>query len=81
MLKFGTFGSKPGEFDNPRCIALDGEQRVYVVDTKNNRVEVFDQIGDLLVLLWRTVKRPHGKKVKLALWNCDHSGANCAGDR
>jgi len=39
-----TPGSTDNRFNNPHGIAVDSNQRLYVVDTGNNRVVVFDDI-------------------------------------
>ena len=44
--QFGTFGSGPGEFSVPDGIATDSQDRIYVVDTGNNRVQIFSSIND-----------------------------------
>lgn len=38
-------GSNPGEFNQPRGVALDGSGNVYVVDTLNYRVQKFSGAG------------------------------------
>ena len=46
ILKFGTKGSGPGQFDNPRHVVLDKQLKyVYVPDSKNNRIQKFDING------------------------------------
>ncbi|HEX7894066.1 MAG TPA: 6-bladed beta-propeller, partial [Terriglobales bacterium] len=35
----------PGDFAAPTAVALDGDGNVYVTDTLNNRVEIFDADG------------------------------------
>jgi DNA-binding beta-propeller fold protein YncE len=44
MFRFGTWGTGNAQFKDPRGMALDGSnpQRLYVVDSGNYRVEVFD---------------------------------------
>jgi DNA-binding beta-propeller fold protein YncE len=48
---FGSFGSKPGEFDGPRavCVARDG--KIIVADSGNSRVQIFDCQGGFLGLI------------------------------
>ena len=36
-----TYGEDPGEFDNPRGLAVDSAGVLYVCDTNNNRIQVF----------------------------------------
>jgi len=47
LFKFGSGPSSTGgEFDRPRRIAFDDtNQKIYVVDTLNHRVEIFDSSG------------------------------------
>lgn len=41
----GAPGTGPGQFDHPRGIAVGKDGRVYVVDSGNRRVQVFDAEG------------------------------------
>lgn len=41
-------GSNPGEFNEPRGIVLDGEGNVYVVDTRNYRIQKFTATGSYI---------------------------------
>jgi len=47
LFKFGPGpGSEPGEFNSPRGIALsETEQLIFVADTNNNRIQIFDFAG------------------------------------
>ena len=49
VMTFGTPGSGDGQFRQPRNLAVsaDGE-RIYVLDSGNNRVQYFDRNGSLL---------------------------------
>jgi streptogramin lyase len=40
--------TKPGDFSYPTNVAVDGDRNVYVSDTFNNRVEVFDADGNFI---------------------------------
>ena len=55
LLQWGTKGTEPGQFDLPHGIALDSAGRVYVVDRKNVRLQIFDSEGKYLTQ-W---KSPH----------------------
>ncbi|XP_078574383.1 uncharacterized protein LOC144860823 isoform X2 [Branchiostoma floridae x Branchiostoma japonicum] len=44
VLRFGQKGSQQGQFDSPIDVAVRGD-RLYVADTGNNRVQVFDLSG------------------------------------
>jgi DNA-binding beta-propeller fold protein YncE len=53
LRRIGTGGKKhtltsPGDFSLPTHVALDKEGNVYVTDTLNNRVEIFDADGTFL---------------------------------
>jgi DNA-binding beta-propeller fold protein YncE len=48
---WGTPGAADGQFDTPRGIAVAPDGSVYVVDTRNNRIEKFDAQGRFL-LAW-----------------------------
>lgn len=46
LLTWGSYGSRPGEFKNPRAIVVDttrtgGFHYIYVLDAGNNRVQIF----------------------------------------
>jgi uncharacterized protein (TIGR03663 family) len=44
----GTAGDGPGQFAEPRGVAVDPSGNLYVADTKNSRIEVFDANGAFL---------------------------------
>jgi DNA-binding beta-propeller fold protein YncE len=48
LLRFGSFGTQPGQFKQPCGIALDGKGRIFVSDRLNNRIQVFDSTGQFL---------------------------------
>ncbi len=45
---FGEPGSGPGQFNEPRGLAADSRGNLYVADTKNSRIQVFDPNGQFL---------------------------------
>jgi DNA-binding beta-propeller fold protein YncE len=48
VLRFGSRGSGPGQFNYPTWVALDATGNLYVTDTLNFRVQVFDPDGRTL---------------------------------
>jgi len=48
LLSWGRPGSNPGEFHTPHGIWVDKQDKVYVVDRDNNRVQIFDSEGNYL---------------------------------
>jgi sugar lactone lactonase YvrE len=53
LRKIGTTGhnhelTTPGDFSKPAGVAVDGEGNVYVADTMNNRIEIFDADGQFI---------------------------------
>src|SRR5271165_4490205 len=53
LRKIGTTGHKheltsPGDFSKPTGLAVDGEGNLYVADTMNNRIEIFDADGQFI---------------------------------
>ena len=43
ISKFGSKGSKDGQFNRPEDLAIDPEGKVFVADTGNSRIQVFDK--------------------------------------
>ena len=43
--EFGTKGSNNGEFQEPQGIAVDSENRIFIVDTQRNTVLLFHRNG------------------------------------
>ncbi len=55
---FGHLGSGDGELDEPHDICVGGSQeRVYVADRRNKRIEVFDQDGNFIAA-WKQFGQP-----------------------
>ncbi len=55
---WGRLGSAPGDFDEPHDIFIGGSQnRVYVADRRNKRIQVFDQNGNFIAA-WKQFGEP-----------------------
>jgi DNA-binding beta-propeller fold protein YncE len=48
LLQWGTHGSELGQFRRPQNMAIDGQDRIWIVDACNHRIQVFDTQGELL---------------------------------
>lgn len=48
LLKWGSNGINPGQFNSPMGIALDSSDNVYVVDSGNNWIQVFKSDGTFI---------------------------------
>ena len=59
LMSWGGTGSGAGEFNVPHTIALDSQERVFVGDRANNRIQIFDQEGNFLDV-WYQFGRPSG---------------------
>ncbi|MBS4024584.1 MAG: SMP-30/gluconolactonase/LRE family protein [Clostridia bacterium] len=51
LLEFGEFGRSAGQFYAPNGVAVDRQGNIWVVDTGNQRVQVFDQEGKFLRII------------------------------
>ena len=47
--KFGTEGTRPGQFNRPASVCLDSLGRLIVTDKDNHRMQVFTQEGEFLL--------------------------------
>lgn len=56
LKSWGSPGAQPGQFNQPHSIAVDAQDRVYVADRANRRIQVFDTEGTLLSII--TIKVP-----------------------
>src|SRR6202163_355663 len=45
---WGSKGTAPGQFDTPHMLAMDSNGRLFVADRVNNRIQIFDQDGQIL---------------------------------
>jgi DNA-binding beta-propeller fold protein YncE len=57
LLSWGESGDAPGQFNLPHGIAVDRDERVYVADRENSRIQIFSPRGELLAM-WTDVARP-----------------------
>lgn len=48
LLQWGTRGTGPGQFGLPHNVVVDSQDRVYVTDRDNQRIQVFDSNGKFL---------------------------------
>lgn len=70
LLTFGKEGSAPGEFIAPIGIAINGEE-LFVSDSGNNRIQVFDLDGSFLREFGSTGDKPGelGRPMHLDIYN------------
>ena len=59
LMEWGEAGSGSGQFDLVHGLAVDREQRVYVADRRNNRVQVFTEDG-AFIEEWPDITDPVG---------------------
>jgi sugar lactone lactonase YvrE len=59
LMSFGDWGYEPGEFRGPHALAMDTQGRLFVSDRGNNRIQIFDQEGNLLDI-WKQFSRISG---------------------
>ena len=57
LFSWGEPGDGPGEFNLPHAIAIDQDDRIYVADRENSRIQVFNHHGSF-VAMWDHVTRP-----------------------
>jgi DNA-binding beta-propeller fold protein YncE len=58
IKSWGHKGAAPGDFDEPHDIFIGGSQnRIYIADRKNNRIQVFDLDGKFLAA-WKQFGQP-----------------------
>src|SRR5689334_16887644 len=63
VKSWGDRGTKTGEFNTPHSIAIDAQDRVYVADRNNRRIQVFDTDGKFLKAITIDVPAPPTAKV------------------
>jgi sugar lactone lactonase YvrE len=57
LVSWGEPGQGPGQFNLPHSIAVDGQDRVIVVDRENHRLQLFDVDGNWLET-WTGLRQP-----------------------
>ncbi len=60
VRQWGSHGSQPGQFTLPQSMAVDEEDRIWVADAANHRIQVFDGEGGLGAV-WGTQGREPGQ--------------------
>ncbi len=48
MRHFGEYGSEPGQFIQPHSLQFDSQDRLFVADRSNARIQIFETDGELL---------------------------------
>ena len=59
LKAWGKKGNASGEFDIPHALVIDKQDRVYVEDRENGRIQVFDAEGSFL-REWGGLNNPTG---------------------
>jgi len=59
LFSWGEWGEEPGQFRQPHGLAMDSKGRLFVADRGNNRVQIFDQEGNVLDV-WYQFSRNSG---------------------
>jgi DNA-binding beta-propeller fold protein YncE len=60
IKEWGKRGTAPGEMMQPHSLAFDSRGRLFVADRSNNRIQIFDQDGNLLDHGWEQYSRISG---------------------
>lgn len=55
---FGSPGAGAGQFRGPSCLAVDSKGRIFVADTLNDRIQIFDLDGKLEVIRHSGIRLP-----------------------
>jgi DNA-binding beta-propeller fold protein YncE len=56
ILKWGSSGSGPGQFNNPRGIAVDADGNIFVADSDNRRIQKFSPATPVEGTTWGRLK-------------------------
>jgi len=63
---WGKRGTQPGDFVRPRAIAIDSQDRLYIVDFTAS-IQVFDRDGTFLGIRWQTPDFRNGRPSGLSI--------------
>jgi DNA-binding beta-propeller fold protein YncE len=63
---WGKRGVQPGDFVKPRAIAIDAQDRLYIVDF-TARIQVYDRDGNYLGITWTTPDYRNGRPSGLSI--------------
>lgn len=58
LFDFGKRGTGPGEFNLPRDVAIGKDNKLYVVDGGNFRIQIFDHDGNYIKSFGKIGKKP-----------------------
>lgn len=80
---WGTRGTEPGQMDQPHGLAFDSRGRLVVADRSNNRLQIFDQEGNLLEHGYQQFSRLSGIWIdpQDVLYGTDSESGSVAPDR
>jgi len=80
LKQWGTLGGAAGQLNVPHAITIDSQGRLFVGDRWNNRVQIYDQEGNLLNS-WTQFGRPSGLYIDKAdmLYSADSESRSTAG--
>ena len=53
ITQWGELGFRPGQFRTPHAMEFDSQGRLFVADRGNNRIQIFDQEGELLDIYYQ----------------------------
>ncbi|MEX0912441.1 MAG: peptidyl-alpha-hydroxyglycine alpha-amidating lyase family protein [Gemmatimonadota bacterium] len=48
LTEWGSMGDGPGQFTQPHNLAMDSQGRLFIADRSNDRIQIYDQNGNLL---------------------------------
>jgi streptogramin lyase len=65
VASYGTPGTEPGQFNTLHAIAIDAQDRVYVADRGNRRIQVLDTSGKVLKVIQIDVPVPPNAPVAI----------------